>query len=216
MLRLENDLAFAAERATFGSPHGTMQRSPRPRSRRERARFEACGQRFARIEDARGGIALLTPDSYGWSVDTRGTTSLGHSLLRAPMWPDPDCDRGEHRFRFALRPFAELGLGALESEWHTFAHEEAGGVPMFTSADPAVIVVATKPADDGDGIVVRARECDGAQRSVAIRSAVRARGVEAVDARERPIAASDLRFEDESFVASFRPFEVRSFRVRVG
>jgi alpha-mannosidase len=216
ILRLENDLAFAAERATFGSPHGTMQRSPRPRSRRERARFEACGQRFARVEHARGGVALLTPDSYGWSVATRGATTLGHSLLRGPMWPDPDCDRGEHRFRFALRPFAELGLGALETEWQTFAHAETGGVPMFTSADAAVIVVATKPADDGDGIVVRARECEGAQRSVAIRSAVRAHAVEAVDARERPIDESELRFEDESFVASFRPFEVRSFRVRVG
>jgi len=215
ILRLESDLAFAAERATFGSPHGTMARSPRPRSRRERARFEACGQRFARVEHARGGVALLTPDSYGWSVDTRRTTALGHSLLRAPMWPDPDCDRGEHHFRFALRPFAELGLGALEAEWQTFANGSTAGVPMFTSADPAVLVVATKLADDGDGIVVRARECDGAQRSAAIRSAVRAHAVEAVDARERAVP-SDLRFEGESFVASFRPFEVRTFRVRVG
>ena len=215
ILRLENDLAFAARKATFGSPHGTMLRAPRPRTRLDRARFEACGQRFARVENADGGIALLTPDSYGWSVGTKRTTQLGHSLLRSPMWPDADCDRGEQQFRFALRPFAQLGMGELETEWKTFADANASGVQMFTIEDPAAIVVATKPADDGDGIVVRVRECDGAQRSVAIRSAVRAHGVESVDALERPLP-SDLRFADESFVAAFRPFEIRSFRVRVG
>jgi alpha-mannosidase len=131
------------------------------------------------------------------------------------MWPDADCDRGEQRFRFALRPFVTLGIGELETEWTAFADGHVGGVQMFTIADPAAIVVATKPADDGDGIVVRVRECDGAQRSVAIRCAVRAHAVEGVDALERGLAG-DLHFEDESFVAAFRPFEIRSFRVRVG
>ncbi len=188
MLRLEHELAFLADRATSGSVHG---------------------ERYARIERAHGGVALLTPDAGRWRVATRRTTSLGHSLLGG------DSERGEHHFRFALRPFAALGFGELETEWKTFADANGSGVPMFTTADPAVIVVATKPADDGDGIIVRARECDGAQRCVAIRSAVRARTVEAVDSGERPLP-SDLRFEEESFVASFRPFEVRSFRVRVG
>jgi alpha-mannosidase len=217
LLRLENVLAFAATSAFFGSPHGTIARTPRPRSRVERARFEACGQRFARVEDARGGFALLARDTYGWSVDTNRTTALGNSLLRAPMWPDPDCDRGKHVFAFELVPFVALGMGELEARWTHFVDGGGGGVPMFTCDDRAIAIVATKPADDGEGIVVRARECDGAVRNVAIRSAVRMREVHGVDALERPLAnGGALPIEGEVFRASFRPYEVRTFRVRNG
>jgi hypothetical protein len=37
----------------------------------------------------------------------------------------------------------------------------------------------------------------------------------AIDALERPIGG-DLQFQGESFAASFRPYELRAFRVRVG
>ena len=215
LLRLENELGFAASSASFGSPYGTMARAPRPRTRAERAKFEAPGQRFARIENARGGIALLTRDTYGWSLATGRVTHVGNSLLRAPQWPDPGCDLGEHRFVFELRPFAELGMGELEAAWAAFADGADSGVPMFTCDDPAIAIVATKPADDGDGIIVRARECDGAARNAAIRSAVRARDVFAADALERPLP-SELRFEGEAFLAAFRPFELRTFRIRLG
>ena len=214
LLRLENTLGFAASQARFGSPHGAIARPPRPRSRVERAKFEACGQRFARLEDGRGGVAFLARDTYGWSLDTGRSTHVGHSLLRAPMWPDPEPDRGEQRFGFELLPFAELGMGELEARWVRFADAGSIDVPMFTCDDAAILIVATKPADDGDGIVVRARECDGGARTVAIRSAVRAHGVAPVDALERELPGA-LRFVDESFAATFRPHELRSFRVRV-
>ncbi len=215
LLRLENELAFRATSAVYGSPHGTIARTPRPHSRIERAKFEACGQRFARVADDRGGVALLTRDTYGWSLDTRRTTSVGNSLLRSPNWPDPGCDRGEHRFVFELQPFTKLGIGELEAAWTDFAEGGEPGVPMFSCDDPAIAIVATKPADDGDGIVVRARECDGGARTVAIRSAVRAREVAHADALERELPG-ELRFEAETFSVPFRPYEVRTFRVRLG
>jgi hypothetical protein len=114
-----------------------------------------------------------------------------------------------------LRPFVSLTTGELEAAWAEFADGSQGSAPMFVCDDRAILIVATKPADDGDGIIVRARECDGAVRSVAIRCAVRARDVVCVDARERPLSG-DVRFEDEAFTARFRPHELRSFRVRVG
>jgi alpha-mannosidase len=215
LLRLENTFAFAAHEARFGSPHGTIARPPRPRSRVERAKFEAPGQRFACVRGDRGGVALLTRDTYGWSLATKRVTTLGNSLLRAPLWPDPQSDRGQHVFVFALRPFVSLTTGELEAAWAEFADGSQGSAPMFVCDDRAILIVATKPADDGDGIIVRARECDGAVRSVAIRCAVRARDVVCVDARERPLSG-DVRFEDEAFTARFRPHELRSFRVRVG
>jgi alpha-mannosidase len=213
ILRVENELRFAASRLRFGSPHGTVERAAAPRTRAERAKFEAPGQRFARADGAPGGLAVLALDTYGWSAERlRGVTHLGHSLLRAPTWPDPGADRGGHAFALGFVPFGALSMGELERVWEEFAG--ADGVPMFTSDDPAVLVTATKLADDGDGIVVRVRECDGGGRDVALRCGARAREAIAVDALERPLRRN-LAFEDGTLRARLEAYEVRSFRVRL-
>ncbi len=216
VLRVENTLAFEATRARFGSPHGTIDRPPNPASRSERARYEAPGQRFARVDASSRGFALLALDTYGWSVERCGdVTALGHSLLRGPTWPDPGADAGTHAFALGYAPCADLGMGELETVWQHFAG--TNDVPMFTSEDPAVHVVATKLANDGDGVVVRVRECDGAPRSMRLRCGARVRTIGCVDALEAPLAtplASDAVYADGEIVAPLGAFALRSFRVR--
>ncbi len=212
LLRFENRLAFAATRARFGSPHGAVDRAPDPQTRTERAKFEAVGQRFARLDGPDGGLAFLALDTYGWSLrrDAARTSELGHSLLRGPTWPDASADAGRHAFSFALLPFEALGMGELEGVWERFARRTE--VPMFTCDDPAVFVTATKVADDGDGLIVRARECDGAERRVHLRCGARAFDVACVDALERA-ATGEATLTDGAIVATFRPYELRTFRV---
>ena len=213
LLRIENDAAFFAGRARFGAPHGAVDRNPAPRSPQERAKFEACGQRYARLDGPRGGLAMLVLDTYGWSLERgRHGTQFGHSLLRGPVWPDPGADRGTHAISLAYLPFAQLGMGELEAAWERFAG--VVGVPMFTSDDPALLVVATKLADAGNGIVVRVRECDGSPREAVIRCGARARSVVCVDALERPLAR-DAALVDGAVRARFLPFELRSFVVEL-
>ena len=211
LLRLQNDLAFHARCARFGAPHGAVERAAAPRTARERAKFEAPGQRYARVDGACGGLALLALDTYGRSIGrTLRGTRLGHSLLRGPTWPDPEADRGTHAFSFAYLPCTELGMGELEHAWERFAG--ATGVPIFTTEDPALLVVATKLADETDGIVVRVRECDGAARDAVLRCGARARSVVCVDALERPLER-EAALEDGAIHARFAPFELRSFLV---
>jgi alpha-mannosidase len=214
LLRVENALRFRAARARFGSPHGSVERPPAPRTAAERAKYEAPGQRFGRADRAEGGgLALLALDTYGWSVTTvSGGTHLGHSLLRAPRWPDASADRGEHAFSLAYAPFAALGMGELELLWERFAREPT--VAMFVSSDARVVVVATKLAADGAGVVVRARECDGAALEVRLACGARALALTCVDARERPVAR-EAELRDGAIVARFAPYEMRSFRVRL-
>ncbi|GAC1310423.1 MAG: hypothetical protein NVSMB21_18280 [Vulcanimicrobiaceae bacterium] len=213
MLRIENELAFAGTRATFGSPHGAIERAVAPRTRAERAKFEACGQRYARVDGPPGTLAMLTLDTYGWSVARRrGVSILGHSLLRGPRWPDPEADLGEHGFVAGFAPGLRGTMGELETMWDRFAGRI--DVPMFTCTDSAILVVATKLADDGRGIVVRARECDGVPRDVALRCGARAPAVASVSVLKRqlsqPVAlcGGDVR-------ARFGAYELRSFRVSI-
>jgi alpha-mannosidase len=215
LLRVENYFAIETTSVVYGSPHGTIARSALRDTPAGRAKFEVPGQRFACVRDAQGsGAAVFALDTYGWSADVRDSgITIGHSLLRGTSWPDPRADIGLHRLAYAFAPLRSTAIGALEREWRTFAHEPR--VSLFSSGDDGVLVVACKPAEDGDGAIVRVRECDGAQRHVRLRCGARAASARAVDALERELDAG-VALEGEHLVFDLRPFELRSFRVRFG
>ncbi len=211
LLRCEHWLATDARAVRYGAPHGTVLRTAYPRTPAERAKFEAPGQRFAALDTGGFGFAQFVTDSYGWSA--RGLEpgiALGHSLLRATNWPAPHTDRGEQHLAYALVPTDGVTISGLEQAWLDYAHVPR--VRLFSCDDPAVLIVAAKPAEDGDGVIVRVRECDGEVRAVELRSGGRARAVYAVDAVERSVAG-DVRLVDESLHFMLPAFGLRSFRV---
>ena len=211
ILRAEHALAFVPSEVRFGQPHGSLVRSTARATAAERARFEVPAQRWVHAQGGGRGLAILSADSYGWSAETRPDgLRLGTSLLRAPVWPDPAADRGEHQIAYALAPTAGAAISALETAWHEYVEIER--VRLFTCDDPSVLVVATKPADDGDGVIVRVRECDGESRTVSLRCGGRARRAESVDACERRIAG-DAIFDGEALRFVLPAYALRSFRV---
>jgi alpha-mannosidase len=214
LLRIENEFELAGARAHFGTPHGTIERPVEPRTEAERAKFEFSAQRFARISSANGGVAVLTLDTYGWSLaGDAQRIRAGHSLLRGTTWPDPSADLGVQTFEYAYLPFAASSIGELELAWRRFAGLR--GVALFSSDDPSALVVATKPADDGDGIIVRVRECDGAARNLRLVCAARAREALCVDALERPVEG-EVVLKDGTLEAPLGAHAIRTFRVRFG
>jgi alpha-mannosidase len=214
LLRLENWLTVRTDEVTYGAPHGIVRRSSLADTPERRARFEVPGQRFALARDGDGaGLALLALDTYGWSARTleRGGLRLGHSLLRATTWPDPGADAGEHQFAWAFAPLQGESIGTIERWWERFAGDSS--VRLFVSGDDAVAIAACKPAEDGDGAIVRLRECDGRARDVRLRCGARMRSVETVDALERPVAG-EARIEGEEIVTTIPAFGLLAFRVR--
>ncbi|HEX3551475.1 MAG TPA: glycoside hydrolase family 38 C-terminal domain-containing protein [Candidatus Elarobacter sp.] len=214
LLRAEHRLALRAREVRFGQQHGTLVRTAFPETDAERARFEVPGQRWAHASDGDAGLAVLTPDLYGWNAIglKGGGIRLGTSLLRSPRWPDPGADRGEQRLAYALVPTAGATISALEHAWEAYVAPDRG-VRLFTCDDEGVLIVATAPSDDAESVVVRVRECDGEQRRVALRCGGRMREAIPVDAVERPIAG-DAAIEEESLVFGLGPFALRSFLVR--
>jgi alpha-mannosidase len=215
LLRVENWLPLRAQNATYGSPHGTIVRSALRETPQQRAKFEVPGQRFAfvRDEESGDGLALFALDTYGWSARTlpNGGVQLGHSLLRGTTWPDAKADKGTHRLSYAFTPFSMAGTGSLERAWQQFAHEPR--VRMFTCDDDAVLVVACKPAENGDGVVVRVRECNGTARAVRLRCGARMTAAVSVDALERE-GGLPVQIEQEALLFDLGAYQLRSFRVR--
>ncbi|MDP9023871.1 MAG: hypothetical protein M3N13_00665, partial [Candidatus Eremiobacteraeota bacterium] len=179
----------------------------------DRAKYEVPGQRFAMAGDSQIALGIFALDTYGWSARTlpKGGIHIGHSLLRGTVWPDPEADQGRHAIRYAFAPCAGAGIGALEDAWGRFAHEPR--VRLFVPEQENVLIVACKPAQDGDGVILRIRECDGKACVARIRSGGRVKAIHAVDALECERKGA-FEIQEEMILAPIGPFALRSFRVR--
>jgi len=103
LLRALFPLNVNAARATCEIQFGAVERPTHRNTSWDLARFEVCAQRWVDISESGYGVALLNDSKYGHSL--HGST-LGLSLLKGAIFPDPNADRGHHRFTYALLPHA--------------------------------------------------------------------------------------------------------------
>ncbi len=151
------------------------------------------------------------------------------SLLRAPTWPDPLADRGQHDFAYALYPHAgALSSGGVIREAHSFNSplcvrsidanaDRPSSAParhsLLEADDPGVVISALKAADDGDGTIVRLHEAFGGRRRVRLRSPGATRA-DRVDLLEEPTEAGSPPVSDGVIDLELRPFELVTLRIR--
>ncbi len=174
LLKAAFPLAATSDNATYEIPYGTIQRPTTRNNSWEKAKFEVPAMRWADLGDAKQGMSLINESKYGY--DAAGNV-LRLTLLRSPVWPDPDADRGHHHFVFALYPHAgdwkqamsmrhgyelNYGLKAMQVDQHT------GDWPAehsFVGIDgDNVVLTAIKKAENADGLVFRFFEWEGKVR----------------------------------------------------
>ncbi|WP_017589341.1 alpha-mannosidase [Nocardiopsis ganjiahuensis] len=197
------------------------------------AKFEICAHRWVHVAEPGYGVAVLNDSTYGHDVtrDVRAdggtTTTVRLSLLRAPRFPDPDTDQGEHRFRYALAPGAEIEDAVREGYRINLPVREVPGAtavePLVTVADPGVVVEAVKLADDRSGdVVVRLYEARGGRARTVVDVNLPVRGVRAVNLLEEDYEEApelDVRVpadgggEQGSVTVSLRPFQILTLRL---
>lgn len=175
-----------------------------------RDRYEVCQNRYSALTETNRGFALFNSTLHGISTG-RGEMAL--TLLRAPMVPDNTCDRGMHSFRYAVYPFAtDFGHSNVVREAYAFTHRlelyagSSAGVPGFSVDSRSVILETVKPADDGDGIILRLYEAMGGTEKAHLRLPY------AADVFECGMDELNPRPAETELL--FRPFEIRTFRVK--
>jgi alpha-mannosidase len=170
----------------------------------ETAQFETVAHKWIATQDDRGGFALLNDGKYGHRAKN-GLISL--NLLRSPTFPDKTADRGVHRFSYAFCPFDTGDLGKVVREGYRLNN------PLLVTSDivfdsfaavddPGVIIETIKPAENGNGVVIRMYESLGRPTTTALRVAYDHAAAQLTDLLENPIGVADLgRLE-------FTPFEI--------
>jgi alpha-mannosidase len=225
LLRALFPLAINATQATCEIQFGAAERPTHRNTSWDSARFEVCAQRWVDLSEGGYGVALLNDGKYGHSLHN---SILGLSLLKGGIHPDPDADRGRHRFTYSLLPHAgdwraaQVVRRAYELNAPLFVTKDerrrtkdrASEEASFVSTSTDHIVVETvKVADDGDGLIVRLYEAHnqrGPASLVFARPVAQAVEVDLLERAIGPVAVADNRVSFD-----VRPFEVKTLRVRL-
>lgn len=209
MLKARFPLAVRADFASFECAFGVQPRPTHANTSWDAARFEVACHRFVDVSEAGYGAALLNDGRYG--CHARGN-ELGLTLLRTPVLPDQEADEGAQALTYALYPHAgDWVQGGVLAEaedlnrplFHTpYAGPEAEH--RFLELDGAHLgLAALKPAEDGEGLILRLYEAAGGRGPVSVRPPAPWRFAGEVDLLEEEVPARGI----------ITPFQIRSFRL---
>ena len=215
LLRVYFPVDLNSERATFETQFGAVARSTHDNTSWDQSQFEVPAQKWADLSEEGYGVALLNDSRYGYAVK-HGVMSL--SLLRAPTYPDPVADRGEHRLVYSLYPhlggyeYGGVVREAMSLNMPMRARMAGDGLKTHSYLEFSgehVVLSALKPAEDGQGAVLRLYEAHNRRGPVTVRGAIR----EAAEATliEEPLES--LPVIDGAFTFEARPYGIHTFRI---
>ncbi len=216
-------LAATSKSATYEIPYGTIERPTTRDNSWDSAKFEVPAIRWADLGDGRHGFSLINESKYGY--DAKGNT-LRLSLLRSPLAPDPDADRGPNHFSYALYPHAGDWKQALtirrgyEYNYRLQAMQvapHAGALPSshsFVSTDAENVILTTmKKAEDDDGLVLRFYDWAGKDATVEWHVPAGVTGAHVVNLMEKTEGAPLSVANEDRVSVPVHPFEIQSVRL---
>ena len=231
LLKLAFPLDISAERAASEVQFGHVYRPTHDNTSWDSARFETSAHRWMHIGEPGFGIALANDSTYGHDVTRQprlggGTmTVLRQSLLRAPLFPDPDADQGEHHFRASLTVGAEIADAVREGYrlGIPLRSGPAGAMPALISVDnPGVVIETVKLAEDRSGdLVVRFYESLGSRATARVTFDLPVTAIGETDLLERELAEPTGLVQpgppsSNVAVLTLRPFQLVTLRIRRG
>jgi alpha-mannosidase len=228
LLRALFPLNLNTARALCDIQFGYVERPTHRNTSWDQARFEVCAQQWVALHEGGLGAALLNNGKYGHSLHNQ---TLGLTLLKGATHPDPDADRGLHRFTYSLLPAAtgnEADLVSLARQEALHLNQparvlakrvagEALAQPLVTPRDSFCNIETIKMADDGDGLIIRLAERQNRRGEAwfSLAAGRPARTVEVVNLLESPLPEQVvLQGQPNQIGVHLRPFEIKTLRVR--
>ena len=218
LLKAHFPVNIHTDEATFDIQFGSLTRKTHTNTSWDVARFESCGQKWVDLSEGHYGVSLLNDCKYGHSVKD---SCIGLTLIKSGIEPNPVTDQEVHEFVYSLYPHkggwrsgetvkqgyflnqpAHVGFGAAKNE--TFS--------LVCSDSENIVIETIKPAENGDGQIVRIYECDNSLTSAVLTWNRPFTAVEECNMLEEKIG--DVSFYNDEIRLLVKPFEIKTLRIK--
>lgn len=222
LAKVEFNLNILSRHAKCDTSAGTIVRETHKNTTWQQARFEVCTHKWVDLSEHGYGIALLNDGKYGVSFDK---SQIGLSLLRSPIRPDLNSDKGEHTFIYVLMPHVGQAedAGVIEAAWalnaplHLYKAQEENILDVIKVADDNLHLQAMKRSQyakpEEKKVIVRLVELKGQRGMGHLECAMPIAFVKKVNLLEDELEENNFKVEEGKLVFEYTPFEILSFEV---
>ena len=222
LLKVAFPVDIVTDHATYEIQFGHLRRPAHFNTSWDFGKFEVPAQKWADLSEGDYGVALLNDCKYGYDCHFG---QLRLSLLRATTDPDPNADRGDHEFTYALLPHrGDHRSGVVRAGYELNVPLRAhpveaspGELPakhrFLTVGAPNVVIEAVKKAERADELIVRLYEAHQQRGPVSVTTSLplsqawECNLLEERTGRERRLTGGRLRL-------GVKPFEIRTLALR--
>ena len=198
-----------ATQASYEIAYGITKRNTHSNTPAEKWKHEYAAHRFTDLSDDIYGVSIINDCKYGHNVIDN---DIIMTLLRNTDNPSRFRDTGEHDFAYSIYPHTGgLSAGKVAQEAYLFNSPfvvfegECNEKPVVTLSNEGLIVDCIKPAEDGNGYIIRVYEPYGVPGKTVL-TAHGGNKITEVSPLEEYIGECNGEI-------AYKPFEFRTFRV---
>ena len=146
------------------------------------------------------------------------------SMLKSPIYQNPDADKEVHEFTYAIYPHRQDWRAAgtvqqayrLNNPLSAVWKENEGGMldmsySLVTSNQENAVIEVVKKAEDSDGIIVRLYECCNRRTPVTLTFGRKL--ASAVECSMLEVTEQPVEFEGNTASFTMRPYEIKTLKV---
>jgi len=236
LLKAAFPLAINSTRATYEIQFGNVERPTHRNTSWDMARFETCAHRWIDLSEGGYGISLLNDSKYGHDVHDN---IVRLTLLKSGVFPDAHADEGLHRFTYSLLPHVgdwreaqsvrrayelnvpivcaagqKKGTSVLNVPTTDIGRSSIRRGTSFIQTECTHVIIETvKPAEDGDGLIVRLYEAHNQRGRGTLTFATSILFAQECNLLEEPV--NDVSYQGNALSFQVGPFEIKTFRIRL-
>lgn len=197
--------------ARYDIQFGSVERATHQSTSWDFAQIEVVGHHWADLHERGFGVAIMSDSKYGYDIKKN---VMRLSLLKSPIFPDTEADKGLQEFTYSVFTHAEewYDAGVIQSAWDLNSQlmVATGSVDenfsqLLDLDNCNVTLDSVKKSEDGEKIVVRLHENSGGKTKLDMKLLCGAKNWYVADLMENK--TGDVH-ESASVQYMLRPFEI--------